>query len=411
MKFELKDFFIPFLLFLSGITAKFPIIIIHNAVTYFFAGYCIVTFIYSLIYKKNIYNKFLVSWIVIWLIWILISGVNSNYPTLVYMPIIRSFIFFITLLVIYRYIVSIKRMDYILLSFKYIGIVIALSIIIEFGLANFQLFNSHGSLMRYSGIYSGVNAAGYVISISIIVTFYHWINKKQNNDIYSFIIMFLGMMLTGSRAALVLVLFTFLFFFFGKMINKKIFVSAIVFIISGFLFCLMKFNSILSLLRLDSGNNGRTEIWESAINVIKEYPIFGCGYGALQMESIKYLKGDINNLAFQATLGNAHNLFLGISAEVGLIGLFILLILLFYVLIKLVNGNQINKLNSKYNIYRILLSFFIAFLIRSLFEQNGILSRGAMGIDIYMWIFIVIAIRMKDILKNENINNRKSIKL
>ena len=118
---------------------------------------------------------------------------------------------------------------------------------------------------------------------------------------------------------------------------------------------------------IDTGGNGRLEIWENTIDVIKKYPIFGVGYDNLEF-AYPNSKTQVhfyvtNNHVEKITTGidvyidNAHNVYLHTLATSGIVGLFLILILLFYTFI---HGL---KSNNKYML--MLLSGFVAYSIQA----------------------------------------------
>jgi O-antigen ligase len=402
MSIKLKDSFIPFILFLSGVTAQFPIEIVHSFVTYSFALYCLAILILKIYKGEFVFNKFLLIWILLWLIWVVLTCILSKYHSQIIIPLIRTFLFFIVILATYQFVDNNHRIEGIFTSFKWIGIILSASVILEFLFSGCQLFDEKGFLIRYTGLYSGENAAGYVMSVGIATSLYSWIKKKVNFATILFI--FFGLLLTGSRSAMIIVFGISFFMFVGKTMARKVFLIAISVLSGIILLFLVNFNLISRLLRFERGNAGRTELWETAIRIINDSPVYGCGISCLPIEMYKYLGGNKRNSFEMARLNDAHNLFLTVTAELGYIGLFLLVILLAYMSIYVTKKNNIIRQIEKYNIFRFFLAFFLAFLIRAMFEGNGIVTKGWIGIDIYMWVFFIIALRMQQI-SNENTNN------
>ena len=86
------------------------------------------------------------------------------------------------------------------------------------------------------------------------------------------------------------------------------------------------------------GSSQRTRflIWQSTIDMIKDRPLFGSGLGTFPLHYLNYqadfLKRNPEYLKFTAKAAEAHNEYLQIWAEMGIIGLltFILIIIIFY---------------------------------------------------------------------------------
>jgi len=81
----------------------------------------------------------------------------------------------------------------------------------------------------------------------------------------------------------------------------------------------------LATLSLNSEGDQRLEIWATTPKIIAEHPIFGIGQGNFPAVSPAFGLVDVGGVPFD----HAHDLFLNIAAELGLVGLALLLIMLF----------------------------------------------------------------------------------
>jgi putative inorganic carbon (HCO3(-)) transporter len=75
---------------------------------------------------------------------------------------------------------------------------------------------------------------------------------------------------------------------------------------------------------LKTRSDDRIEIWRATPAMIAERPFLGAGHGNFPDISPKFALSDVGGLAFD----HAHNLFLNVAVELGLIGLAVLLVLL-----------------------------------------------------------------------------------
>ena len=76
-------------------------------------------------------------------------------------------------------------------------------------------------------------------------------------------------------------------------------------------------NDVASInISADSSNN-RFLLWDNAISYIKDHPLIGAGYGNWKIESLPYWK---THLTAYTVPYHAHNDFLEISTELGIIG-------------------------------------------------------------------------------------------
>jgi len=83
-----------------------------------------------------------------------------------------------------------------------------------------------------------------------------------------------------------------------------------------------------------SAINPRLIIWKTTINMIKEKPLFGLGIGSFKMNypyyQAKIFENNNNFLKYWAHPLDAHNEYLQIGAELGLIGLFVFLYIIYF---------------------------------------------------------------------------------
>jgi len=127
----------------------------------------------------------------------------------------------------------------------------------------------------------------------------------------------------------------------------------------------------------------RIEYWRISLGVIRDYPIFGVGPDKLYDVTPNYMSPGSLKLITTTRMDNAHNWFLNIGANYGLISMFFLLailaIALFYSLSHLKNQNKS---------YVIAVSAAVAFI--SMFI-DGIVSLEQPGIGIWLYLFAGIA--------------------
>lgn len=186
--------------------------------------------------------------------------------------------------------------------------------------------------------------------------------------------------LSGTRSILLAIFFSVVTFFSWKLISarKGVFYTYFILLIS-FVFSMVvlypkiyllknfhKYNEFSYQITGKSLLSGRDAIWEELFEIIKLKPLLGHG---AHLHS-----GDF----IQSGLG-AHNLYLQISLQVGLVGVFLLILFLF-ILWKLLWSVRSNKSA------RLTASFFTGILIYQTFELS--LIQGNFGLGILQWVII-----------------------
>lgn len=173
------------------------------------------------------------------------------------------------------------------------------------------------------------------------ITLGFWINSRNKLWLISALIIFLADILTFSRGAYLGIagVILFLLFIFWKEIGRK---YKLAFLSLGFIFLLTFIipNPIsarfFSSFNLKEGSNaGRMEMWGKSLEIIENHPIIGVGIGNYSLE--------VNSLADYRNPIYAHNTYLDIAAETGILnGLVWISLIIFSILAFLKKSQEDN---------------------------------------------------------------------
>jgi len=158
----------------------------------------------------------------------------------------------------------------------------------------------------------------------------------------------------------------------------------------------------------DPSVNTRILLWKNAVEMIKDRPLFGSGIGTFKMKYLNYqaefLRENPYYIKYSVKSGEAHNEYLQMGAELGLVGLgvFISIILIFYSLaldfFKKKEGNVENKI-----IFFGLFMGITCFLIHSLFTfPLHVPSLGTTFFILFSLAVVYIAISNLDEISIKN---------
>lgn len=178
---------------------------------------------------------------------------------------------------------------------------------------------------------------------------------------------FLLIFFLSSRASFFSIIFVLsLFSIFFIYSYKNYSFQSIFLFVATFIFIAFSINSFSSITNLnvvskvqsvsssDESTSHRLTLYENALDYISTNPFFGCGLGNWKIESLAYWS---NLMSGYTVPYHAHNDFLELSAEIGIIGgglyLFLFVLLSFQSLIKLIKTKKI-----KYVIYLSCLSVY-----------------------------------------------------
>ena len=164
----------------------------------------------------------------------------------------------------------------------------------------------------------------------------------------------------------------------------------------------------------DPSINTRTLIWKTTLEMIKDRPIFGSGIGTFKMNYLNYqaefLKNNPYYIQYSGKARDAHNEYLQMWAEIGIIGLgiFIGVILMFYsLIIDYLKKNYSDK--EKIIVFGLVLGI-TCFLIHCLFTFP--LHVPALGVTFFALLGLtVIYTRKINLPKTYSDNRPKEFKL
>ncbi|SKA88575.1 O-antigen ligase [Caloramator quimbayensis] len=227
--------------------------------------------------------------------------------------------------------------------------------------------------VAYRGIFGHRNTLGFYSNITSLFCLYKLNELKRINKIFAIIILFINFyLLILSKSATSLSLFFLIIFLFYI---QKIYKSNRVFLVC---FCLVLFLNfsilflqsdfiskiIVEKLQRDITFTGRTYIWKYSFEAIRNRFLLGYGLNAFWGDnnySSYYVRSTMN-----AQITSAHNGYLDIFLNLGLVGFISYSIIIFYIV-----KNYIKK---KYSIDLVLASTFFLLLWSFNFMESKLLA-------------------------------------
>lgn len=284
-----------------------------------------------------------------------------------------------------------KRWKYLFQSYVLGAYVSAISTIINF-LTNYQDL----SYVRYTATGYNAGALGTILALGIPIAWFLSLDLQNKlmvviNRLYV-IIAFITIPLTGTRTAFFASIVALIYILWSSR-SLSILGKIMLFIL-----CCTTVSVMLNFIpeslwerigntsdQISSGDlTGRVYIWKGALTLISEHPFFGIGVGAFQ-SAISQLIGE--NLV-------AHNSFLSILTELGLLGFTIFIALLLGLILKLIS--------YKSNSHKIfLLTLFLMWLIGANFGSDEYTKTT--------WFLFSLIISLKDYKNSYDFSYKKSV--
>ena len=344
---------------------------------------------------------------------LLVSSTFSREPVNGIMSIIRLSIFLLICYIFFSLIDS-KKILYVYITGLFFAVlVLGGSIFVSLFQSGFSFVVLAGTLARFSGIYENPNYAGLllVVSVPILICLYFQDYLKSNG--YKILITLALLfcitilMLADSRASLLAIVASAAFII--AILNKSLFIKLSLSLIAliGILLLIPDVQNFLDLyLRLDRLSN-RDYFWNTGIDIIKAYPVFGVGPDMFQNYFFTYMPSAVNKFynAGIWTVGkpHPHNFFIFFTAENGILGFVSAIyfwILFFYIAVKSIVLTK--NISKEYFILCVAITGIgLGMFIRSFFEITGYLTYGFITRDLPFWLMFVILIKIYRQAKQE----------
>ncbi len=216
----------------------------------------------------------------------------------------------------------------------------SLSVVILSALTYAIFCLSEGSLSEgrfYSGTMFDPNDLAYFFVSLLPLPLYYIIHNKgrirQGIGLITFVASILIIILTGSRAGIISLMITFITIaiMIKLELKKKIFIMSVLIAISAMYYYRINIDRYSTLLNIEEDYNiteetGRLTVWKRSIQISLAHPIIGVG-AACFGEAIGTIRQEMG--LPQARWQAAHNSYLQVACELGLIGLFLFLSIIF----------------------------------------------------------------------------------
>lgn len=243
---------------------------------------------------------------------------------------------------------------------------------------------------KYAGITGQIGTNAFFITIFIAIIFCWFMESEESKEKYTGVLLFIvgiiTILLTGKRGLLLFNATTIILIIFIRNIkNKKylfnIFLSIMIvaLIIVGSIYLFQNINSVLSYTVDQDITSGRINIYQMVVELIKKSPYIG--NGLYSVETIIGIK--------------AHNIYLQLWAELGIVGLVVYLYTMIVVLYKSIKTYIGNVNNGFYNLV-------------SVYIQIIFISYGILGNPLYDYFILgiyIIATALPKLIEEHRINN------
>ncbi|MED4079849.1 O-antigen ligase family protein [Halalkalibacterium halodurans] len=248
-----------------------------------------------------------------------------------------------------------------------------------------QLTVKANDFYRISSLTGNPNNLGFLLFITVMLTF-TLLSLKQISK-FKFIVFFsiqsLALLMTFSRSSLLSLALGLLIFYIFTAKNIHSFVKRLFTLGLMFVFGIFLFNYIddrITGFDRSSGLAGREVSWEFAINLFRETPILGAGFGISQEL--------LNQVGIYISTHNTH---LNMLLETGLIGyVLFILIWLFCIVVSLIclvrlRSTPYQESKDKITIYSTIVALLVSIFINQLFETKI----PYVGVQSLMWFYFL----------------------
>ena len=187
---------------------------------------------------------------------------------------------------------------------------------------------------RFMGVFANPNGMGVVSALILPMSLWKFIDTGKKSALFLFLLIFLSLLLCGARGSINATLFALGYFIYArsKRNNPFAFFATVSFVVI-FIWIVetLAKEFFKTYIRVESIPllGGRLEAWQAAVNLIMDKPLFGYGFG------VEDKLFSLKKIMFRMHYGTyAHNSFLGILLQLGLLGFIMFFVPLFMLLFK-----------------------------------------------------------------------------
>ena len=297
---------------------------------------------FSFSFKSS--NIFLIYFAFIILAWL--SLLYSNNLAVTFLDLFRLSSIFILTLLIEKYYSLLKVKNFILLlltiSCFFESVYALYPFLVEVLSGNIFLINYDSIPNSLLGVAGNKNITIASILIKLPFVFLFFNAKSYVNYLSIFVItffVFLSVYLISARSSFIsFFIITSIYFLYEaySSIKHKSFRFGFTSFISSTLFVFFTMSTVVSSSKIniservssiqfsDESSSNRLSLWSDALDYIGQHPILGCGLGNWKIESLPYWK---NKLSGYTVPYHAHNDFLELATELGVLGGFTYLLI------------------------------------------------------------------------------------
>ena len=333
----------------------------------------------------------------------LLSSAMSKYPFAGIGILAKQVAFFLIAYVFYSFIEDEKDIKNYFISIIVVTFIFTTIFILIFISEGYDIISIMSkSRVRITALTGNIEAATnyFVISFPLIVSFLLYMKKSVRKNAGWFILFYsiIGLFLAMSRSAILGIAVSTAIVFF--ILKRKIFYQLLfsLLIIVLIFIVVDPLNEIVTqLFRLEEGVSFRDYLWLMAVNIIKDYPLFGLGPGAYPYEMLNYYPFMLNDYLGQVfiyfadasvSVNLAHNIFLVFFSEMGILGLATIIalpIIYFRIGIKTIMKYK-NESSEKYYLIVALFAAGASVIFRNFFNSIGLLYIGGIHTDLPFWL-------------------------
>lgn len=222
----------------------------------------------------------------------------------------------------------------------------------------------------WCGLYTHKNSLGQFMLGNAVINLALWRLKKDKLVLFGLSLAILLIILSRSTTSLILLPLAFIFPVLQQFMHKSAKIQYVVFVLVFISIIAVAFigisaeNVIVDLTGKDLTFTGRVGLWDMATTRIMEKPLLGYGYGAFWLGEIGE-SGKINAL-LELTYDTAHNGYLDLALDLGIIGLLLYLIIMLTYLVNFFNNFFIHRKEEYFWGF----SFLFLQFIYNFFEGN-----------------------------------------
>jgi hypothetical protein len=256
-----------------------------------------------------------------------------------------------------------------------------------------------GGSSRFSGFFGSPNTIGVLASILTPLALWAFLAERRRSALYLLVMIAASLVLGGSRAGILSVAASVFYFFFASYRSRRITIVVWTFFLTALLLVAVEIfgaGLMKDFFRWDTltTGSGRFEAWREVMRLLSYRPLWGYGFGT---EDHLFAAFDV--VFYEHYGAFAHNSYIGLASQLGLIGVVLLFVPLTCFFTRRMMAVRRMEAGPSFQLQVALNASILGGLINAIFESWVVSAGNAYAFP--FWSVVVLAFRLDELSRSQ----------